>query len=64
MPPLTIMGYQRSAYLASWSWLASVINGCSDLIIAVYGEEAGAHSRSAIGAANLPLDYPVSVEAE
>jgi hypothetical protein len=39
-------------------------NGCSDLILAAYGVKAGAHSRSAIGAANLPLDNPVIIEAE
>jgi enamine deaminase RidA (YjgF/YER057c/UK114 family) len=41
-----------------------VINGFSDLIVELYGEERGAHSRSAIGVAGLPFDLPVEIEAE
>jgi enamine deaminase RidA (YjgF/YER057c/UK114 family) len=41
-----------------------VINGFSDLIIELWGQEAGAHARSAIGVAELPLDLPVEIEAE
>jgi len=39
-----------------------VINGFSDLIRELWGE-AGDHARSAIGAAELPFDIPVEVEA-
>ena len=42
----------------------AVINGFSDLIIELWGPEAGAHARSAIGVAALPLDLPVEIEAE
>jgi hypothetical protein len=42
----------------------SVINGFSDLILELYGPEAGAHSRSAVGMAELPFDIPVEIEAE
>ena len=38
-----------------------VINGASDLLGEVFGE-AGAHARSAVGVAELPLDAPVEVE--
>jgi enamine deaminase RidA (YjgF/YER057c/UK114 family) len=41
-----------------------VINGFSDLILDLFGPEVGAHSRSAIGVAELPFDIPVEVEAE
>jgi enamine deaminase RidA (YjgF/YER057c/UK114 family) len=41
-----------------------VINGFSDLILEVFGPEAGQHSRSAVGMAELPWDIPVEVEAE
>jgi enamine deaminase RidA (YjgF/YER057c/UK114 family) len=41
-----------------------VINGFTDLIVELWGEEAGAHARSAIGVAELPLDLPVEIEAE
>jgi len=41
-----------------------VINGFSDLILELYGPEAGAHARSAVGMAELPFDIPVEIEAE
>ena len=40
----------------------AVINGFSELILELWGE-AGHHARSAIGAAELPFDVPVEVEA-
>ena len=40
----------------------AVVNGFSELILELWGE-AGHHSRSAIGAAELPFDVPVEVEA-
>ncbi|MBW3084927.1 hypothetical protein KEM60_01117 [Austwickia sp. TVS 96-490-7B] len=39
-----------------------VINGASDLMKAAFGD-AGAHARSAVGVAALPLGAPVEVEA-
>ena len=42
----------------------SVINGCSDLILELFGPEAGAHARSAVGMAELPFDIPVEIEGE
>lgn len=42
----------------------SVINGFSDLILEVFGPEVGAHSRSAVGMAELPFNIPVEVEGE
>lgn len=44
--------------------LPGVINGCSDLIIEVFGPEVGAHARSAVGLAELPFSVPVEIEAE
>ena len=40
---------------------AQVINGASELLIEVFGED-GKHARSAIGVAELPLNAPVEVE--
>jgi enamine deaminase RidA (YjgF/YER057c/UK114 family) len=40
---------------------AVVMNGASDLTVAVFGE-AGRHARSTIGVASLPLDAAVEVE--
>jgi len=42
----------------------AVINGFSDLIIELYGKEAGQHARSAVGMAELPFGIPVEIEAE
>jgi len=42
----------------------NVINGCSDLILELYGPDAGDHARSAVGMAELPLGLCVEIEAE
>jgi enamine deaminase RidA (YjgF/YER057c/UK114 family) len=39
-----------------------VINGCSDLLVAVFGE-AGRHARSAVGVGSLPWGISVEIEA-
>lgn len=39
-----------------------VINGASDLVVAVFGE-AGKHARAAVGAPSLPLGVAVEIEA-
>lgn len=38
-----------------------VINGCSDLLVAVFGDR-GRHARSAIGVSSLPLGAAVEIE--
>ena len=38
-----------------------VINGCSDLLVDVFGE-SGRHARSAVGIASLPMGIPVEIE--
>ena len=43
--------------------LPAVVNGFSDVLLEVFGER-GRHSRSAVGAAELPFGAPVEVEAE
>lgn len=40
---------------------ASVVNGFSDLILELYGPEAGMHARTAPGVATLPLNHAVFV---
>lgn len=42
---------------------SAVVNGASDLFVQVLGAERGAHARSAIGVAQLPLGAAVEVEA-
>ena len=39
----------------------AVLNGASDLLVAIFGE-AGRHTRAALGAAELPLNSPVELE--
>lgn len=39
-----------------------VINGCSDLFVAVLGDR-GRHARSAVGMGSLPGNMPVEIEA-
>jgi enamine deaminase RidA (YjgF/YER057c/UK114 family) len=41
----------------------AVINGFTQLVLDVWGPEAGRHARSAIGVDRLPFDAPVEVEA-
>jgi enamine deaminase RidA (YjgF/YER057c/UK114 family) len=40
----------------------AVIDGCSDLLVDVFGPEVGRHARSAVGMAELPLNIPVEIE--
>jgi enamine deaminase RidA (YjgF/YER057c/UK114 family) len=57
-----VFGMVNSA--AGFNRQPGVINGFSDLILELYGPEAGAHARSAVGMAELPFDIPVEIEGE
>jgi enamine deaminase RidA (YjgF/YER057c/UK114 family) len=59
---LRIFGMVNAA--PGFTQLPQVINGCSDLILELYGPERGAHARSAVGMAELPFHIPVEIEAE
>ena len=59
---LRVFGMVNSS--SGFSAQPSVINGFSDLILELYGPERGAHSRSAVGMAELPFEIPVEIEAE
>ena len=39
----------------------AVLNGASDLLVAIFGE-VGRHTRAALGAAELPLNSPIELE--
>jgi enamine deaminase RidA (YjgF/YER057c/UK114 family) len=54
-----VVGFVASA--ADFSGQPAVVNGASNLLGEVFGD-AGAHARSAVGVAVLPLDAPVEVE--
>jgi enamine deaminase RidA (YjgF/YER057c/UK114 family) len=59
---LRIFGMVNAA--PGFSDLPTVINGCSDLILELYGPVRGAHARSAVGLAELPFNIPVEIEGE
>ena len=40
----------------------AVANGCTDLLIELYGEAAGKHARSAVGMGSLPNGCAVEIE--
>ena len=48
---------------SNFSQHPKVINGASDLMVAVFGEAIGKHVRAATGASSLPLDASVEIEA-
>ena len=54
-----VVGYVASD--PAFTGQPAVINGASELLGEVFGEQ-GAHARSAVGVAALPLDAPVEVE--
>jgi enamine deaminase RidA (YjgF/YER057c/UK114 family) len=54
-----VTGFVASA--PDFTQQAQVLNGASELLLAVFGE-SGRHARSAVGMAVLPLDAPVEIE--
>lgn len=58
---LRVFGMVNSA--PEFTHQPAVINGFTELILALYGEERGRHARSAVGMAELPMGIPVEIEA-
>ena len=56
---IKLTGFVNST--ADFTEQPKVINGCSDLLVAILGD-AGRHSRSAVSAASLPLGVAVEIE--
>jgi enamine deaminase RidA (YjgF/YER057c/UK114 family) len=56
---IKVVGYVASA--PDFTGQPTVVNGASELLGEVFGD-AGAHARSAVGVAGLPLDAPVEIE--
>ena len=54
-----VVGFVASA--PGFTGQPGVVNGASELLTEVFGD-AGAHARSAVGVAELPLGAPVEVE--
>jgi enamine deaminase RidA (YjgF/YER057c/UK114 family) len=57
-----LFGMVNSA--AGFGLQPAVINGCSDLLLELFGPDVGAHTRSAVGMAELPFGIPVEIEGE
>jgi enamine deaminase RidA (YjgF/YER057c/UK114 family) len=47
---------------ASFFEIPQVVNGCSDLMVEVFGDR-GRHARSAVGVYRLPMNFAVEVDA-
>ena len=47
---------------AEFSEHPRVLDGCSDLLVAVFGEDIGRHARSAVGMGSLPGQITVEIE--
>jgi enamine deaminase RidA (YjgF/YER057c/UK114 family) len=56
-----VLGFVRSA--PGFVEQPAVVNGFTNLVTEIYGEERGLAARSAIGVAELPAGIPVEVEA-
>jgi enamine deaminase RidA (YjgF/YER057c/UK114 family) len=66
----TILAVRRivrlGVYIASTPELdqhSQVANGASDLLLAVFGDHAGSHSRTAVGMSSLPRGAAVEIDA-
>lgn len=55
-------GFVQALPGATQADIPKVINGCSDIMVAVFGE-AGRHARFAVSAPSLPLDVAVEIDA-
>ena len=58
---LRVLGFVRCG--PGFEATPSVIDGCSDLLVAVLGPDVGRHARAAVGVEMLPFGMPVEIEA-
>jgi enamine deaminase RidA (YjgF/YER057c/UK114 family) len=54
-------GFVQATPHATGAAIPQVINGCSDLMVALFGD-AGRHARFAVSAPSLPLDVAVEID--
>jgi YjgF/chorismate_mutase-like, putative endoribonuclease len=59
---LRVEGFALMA--AGFNQTTNVLNGCSDLLIELFGAEVGRHARTARGVASTPLNCPVTIAGE
>jgi len=55
-------GFVQALPTATAADIPNVVNGCSDIMVAVFGD-AGRHARFAVSAPSLPLDVAVEIDA-
>jgi enamine deaminase RidA (YjgF/YER057c/UK114 family) len=55
-------GFVCSSFASSALDIPKIVNGCSDLMVDVFGD-AGKHARFAVGVPALPLDCAVEIDA-
>ena len=58
---LTVTGTVNAA--PDFGQTTDVVNGFSDLVLELYGPEAGTHARTASGVATLPLPVVISAKS-
>src|ERR687896_2669914 len=59
---LMVQGFVNVA--PGFTQTTAVIDGCSELILELYGPEVGQHARTAMGVAATPFGLPVIIAAE
>jgi len=59
---LMVNGFVNVA--SGFTQTTAVINGCSELILELYGHDVGQHARTAMGVATTPFGLPVIIGAE
>jgi enamine deaminase RidA (YjgF/YER057c/UK114 family) len=57
---LRVLGMVNAA--PGFTEMPQVVNGCSDFLVEVFGEDVGKHARAAVGVAELPLGAVVELE--
>ncbi len=55
-----VNGYVNAVY--GYNQGPWVVNGASDLLVEVFGEERGSHARAVVSVAGLAFDAPVEIE--
>lgn len=58
---LNVRGYVNAT--PDFHQISETVNGASELFLEVFGEERGKHTRTAVGAATMPFNVALEIEA-
>jgi enamine deaminase RidA (YjgF/YER057c/UK114 family) len=58
---LNVRGYVNA--VPEFHQISETVNGASDLFLEVFGEARGLHTRTAVGAATMPFNVALEIEA-